>query len=279
MGFKDDYIFKQLKHEQKFYNKKLLSDESLFNLLWYFICEQSYIQKIEIFNNIFDKKSSPYDNFFMIWLYNELSLSQINIYSAQNKLNEELDSFSINDIEKNLVFIYTNEKTLFNSFFEKMRNSIAHGTFNLSNRFFLIGQNKNKITSPINFYFQTKCNIYNKFNEMLESLSLMKSINELCESALKCSNNIIEKDGILYFNEKQVIIEHNFKLKSVKKYGLEISQIKKLINDKAYNNVLIILCCVIHCNLNDEILTSKNVEVISYTNIYSFFNYNIFNKK
>lgn len=63
MGFKDEYIFKQLKHKKKFYNKKILSDESLFNLLWYFICEQSYIQKIEIFNNTFDVKSSPYDNF------------------------------------------------------------------------------------------------------------------------------------------------------------------------------------------------------------------------
>lgn len=215
----------------------------------------------------------------MIWLYNELSLSQINIYNTQNKLNEELDSLSINDIEKNLIFIYSNGKTIFNSFFEKMRNSIAHGTFNLSNRFFMIGQNKNQITSDINFYYQTQDNVYDKFNKILESLCLMKNINELCEAALKCNSNITEKDGILYLNEKQVIIEHNFKIESVKKHGSEISQIKKLINDKSYHNVLIILCCCIHCNLNDEVLTSRNIEVISYTNIYSFFNYNICNKK
>ena len=69
MNFKDNYIFNQLKHNPKHYINNILPNDLIFTLLWYFVSDSSYAQRISTFDNIFGGKSSPFDRFFLIWLF------------------------------------------------------------------------------------------------------------------------------------------------------------------------------------------------------------------
>ena len=140
MSFKNNYIFNQLQHNPKHYITKLMSDETLFFLLWYFVSKESYPQRNSYYDNIFGGNTSPYDRFFQLFLYNTLSLDELIIFNNANDLDKYVDGLSSRDLNKNLLYIHVNKMTSFFAFFEKIRNSIAHGTFNLTNRFFMIGQ-------------------------------------------------------------------------------------------------------------------------------------------
>ena len=275
MNFKSNYIFNQLKHDPKHYVKKIISDRSLFTLLWYFVSKESYAQRITAFDSIFSGKSSPYDRFFLLWLHKQLSLDELRIYTKNMvDLDMDVDLLSGTDLHRNLLYLHASGTTTFTSFFEKLRNSIAHGTFNKSNRFFMIGQKNSKPNSYINFYFQTSSENHEKITSIVNSIETT-SIDDLCKLSLKTLPQIAEKDGELYYQDKRIIIEHNYKFKPVKENGNEISQIKELVNQKEYCNALIILCCSTHSAFEDDYLKSKNIGVISYAHLHTFFDVNI----
>lgn len=276
MNFKSNHIFNQLKHNPKHYVKKLVSDDLLFTLLWYFVSKESYAQRISTFDAIFGGSSSPYDRFFLIWLYKILGLDKLRVYTKNMiDLDNDVDALSSSDLAKNLLYIHANGITTFKSFFEKARNSIAHGTFNQSNRFFMVGQKSSKVTSTMNFYYQTNGNLSDKFITVLTLLENMPDISDLCTASLKGHSSIVEQDGKLYYGDKQIVIEHNFKFKPVKEYGSEITQIDELVREKKYSNTLIILCCMTHSPFEDDELSAKNVGVIPYTHLHTFLGYNI----
>ena len=86
-------------------------------------------------------------------------------------MNECINNF--NYLKDDILYLYvnSNKQTIFSSFFEKLRNSIAHGTFNLVNKSFLfIGQisSKKQGKADINFLLN------------ISNIGLLKSlINEL----------------------------------------------------------------------------------------------------
>lgn len=275
MGFKSDYIFNQLKHNPKQSISEIISNDVLFEFLWYFVSKESYAQRINIFNSIFDKPS-PYDRFFLMWLYKELQLDELRVYTNKMvDLDKDVDSLSSSDLSKDLLYIHAKGTAIFTSLFEKMRNSIAHGTFNRTNRFIMIGQVKSKIDSPMNFYYQTNGDYNNRFKSLLKLLQEMSDIREMCKEALVKNPNVKEQDSLLFYGGKQIVIEHQFKFNPVSENGSEITQIKALENEKSYNNTLIILCCPSHGAFIDDELKSKNVGIIPYTHLHSFFGYNI----
>lgn len=279
MGFKSDYIFNQLKHNPKQSISEIISNDVLFEFLWYFVSKESYAQRIDLFDNIFDKSSTPYDRFFLIWLYHILELDELHIYTKNMvDLDNDVDDLSSSDLCKKILYIHANGITVFYSFFEKIRNSIAHGTFNYStnpSHFFMIGQKSSKQNSLINLYYQTTGNINKNFKSLYEELQKTSNITDLCEAFLLMIPKVKKQNGFLYYKNKRIIVEHDFSFKPVKEYGSEISQIKTLVNKKSYNNVLIILCCVSHSTFEDDTLRTNNVGILPYNHIHSFFECNI----
>lgn len=276
MNFKNNYIFNQLKHNPRHYIKKLIPDDILFILLWYFVSKESYLQRNPCYDKIFGGKSSPYDYFFLLFLYKTLSLDELIIFKNNMiDLDNYVDSLSASDLHKNLLYIHANGVTSFMSFFEKIRNSIAHGTFNLSNRFFMIGQKSSKLTSVMNFYFQINNEFESKLKEVLELLVENMDEDKLCKKTLELFENVEKRNDGFYYRTKKIIIAHNFKFQPVKEKGSQDSQIINLVNHNNFENVIIILCCPSNSKFQKEELISKKVEVISYLNILSLFECNI----
>ena len=276
MNFKANHIFNQLKHNPKHHISKLMPDDALFTLLWYFVSKESYAQRTTMFDSIFGGSSSPYDRFFLMWIYRKLALDELRVYTNNMMdLDVDVDALSSSDLQRNLLYLHANGITSFTSYFEKTRNSIAHGTFNKSNRFFMVGQKSSKQNSVMNFYYQTSNEFCDQLKNIVTSLESITDIKDLCEVALKDHPDVEENDGFLYYREKRIVIEHNYKFKPVKEFGSEISQIKELVKERSYSNTLIILCCVTHGSFDNEELNEKNIGVIPYTHLHTFFNYNI----
>lgn len=188
--------FSLLKHNNLEIDIKLVSE-----LIWYSVAISSYIQRNCNLDNtwINEKISNPYISFLC---RKKLNIVEFNIFETQSKCNcfvRERDA-----IPKNTIGIYLTKESLFFDMCNKIRNSVAHGTFNVVNKeLFGIGQAKPKIESEINFYYNFEISdldaIDNFFNAVFDLAKMDK--NDLISFAIKYLNG--ERAGNNEFKIKE----------------------------------------------------------------------------
>ena len=159
---------------------------------------------------------------------------------------------------------------------KKMRNSLAHGTFNLSNRYFMYGQAKSKIISPFNFYLQIRNEngVFEKYISMGES-SVWTQVDTdpklLFKESLKLQPGVIEDGNEIFYGTKKIVLAEDFNFEKVAEKGSQLDQVKMYVTEKNINNALIVLQEATNAIFNDEDLNKRNVGVISYTHLPRFF--------
>lgn len=276
MGFKDDHIFNQLRHNPKYYTNKIIPVDTLVTFLWYFVSKQSYSQRTDFFDGFLNQ---PWlESTFLLWIYNVLELDSMYINkSSLDSVDNKVDSLSHADLNKNMLFLFPGKnETVFMGFFEKLRNSIAHGTFNVSNRFFMLGQAKSKQISKVNFYYQTSTKNADRINYVLDRLEDVENLEELFKESIIRHPLVTENEDGLYYGDMQIIALFDFEFKLKDKYGKQIDQLKKVIEEYSIKNALLIIFCNTKANLDDDIeLKNRNIKVVAGKQIYKFFDYNI----
>lgn len=209
----------------------------VFRQLWYSPSTQAYIQRDTAFDGtVFDRASTSFhpiaDECAKVLLSVHLGLEHIKVYKEHaSELERELPIVSY---EKPVLLLHTprGKVSVLNSFYEKLRNSIAHGTFNrlpqVGYRF--IGQFRAKPESPINFYLQIKgleqLDVLNRSMSQLcvdDILLLMKKtyatvhpIHRIDGRLYKCSDN----GGFVYFDD-------SFKFTGVKDGESQEGQVRR----------------------------------------------------
>lgn len=125
--------------------------------IWYSTSEESYIQRTTFYDgSIFDKSSPKYkgivDKCTLAIIYKSLELNHIKEFEdcAESVENDFQEYY-----QKEVYFLsfLKSKNSSFYEFSSKIRNSIAHGTFNIltNNKVEFVGQFKPKQESKINF--------------------------------------------------------------------------------------------------------------------------------
>ena len=189
--------------------------------LWYSTSAQAYIQKSKQFDgSVFDKGSSEFnpisDECIQAMLFKHLKLNRIDEYT-DNAAELEQDIEHVEDDESVLLLHNPKRKqSLLYAFDDKLRNSIAHGTFNqLKNgQYLFVGQFKARQNSPINFFLRVcGLDLLETFNDEISSLC-HAGILEVLEKAYSNLHQLAPVAPRLYRREADnalVYFDSNFK--------------------------------------------------------------------
>jgi len=282
MNYIHNYIVTKLEHSPKLLKNQFIPNNFIFNTLWYSVNKESYPQReIAFDNSCLDKQSPLYsssiDYFFAIYLFRKLNLDKMYWYDENSaSLNSDVDNLSSNDVHTNLLFINVGKASFFNTFYDSSRNSIAHGTFNYTDRFFMVGQFKANALSQLNYYYQSKTpSISNLFSELETSNVQIRDFNNLATFALSVQPGVTINGSDIIFNSTKVIIDTTFKFKKIEKDSNQSKQLTEYILSKKISNIILIVCDISISNFNDPFFISNNVTVVTSNKLPTFFSCNI----
>ena len=252
-----------LKHNKKTsINMNLIKD-----FLWYSFNKYCPMQSSREYENSW-VNTEEVNVYFAIAIKHYLKLEAIKCLNAYVEADDEIDKF------KNVLYITKNaSETLFESFFNKLRNSIAHGTFNnVRDTFYFVGQLKAKIESPINFYLKLSKtsvrrihNCVNKVLRILEEGSLYK--------ILKLMIKLSKRNDFYFYDDKNNIktkIIFNESHSKISKKDVE-SLLRKYANE---SDSVIVICRSINKQILSKNLKSEDgkIRIIDYRFIIETFN-------
>jgi len=198
------------------------------------------------------------------------------VFDQTQTLDTKVDNLLANDLNKNILYIHQGKNSIFYSLFEKMRNSLAHGTFNLSDRYFMYGQVKSKRDSQFNFYLQIRKeeNLFVKNisrNEIGRWAQVNTEQSLLFKESLKLQPGVTEYGDEIFYENKKILLAEDFNFEKVAEKGNQLNQLKEYVMEKNIDNALIVLQEATNAIFNDEDLTKRNVSVIPYTRMPQFF--------
>jgi len=201
--------------------------------LWYSTTKQAYIQRDNSFDNL--KNEEPY---FMAYIKKLLKLDRLHCFESCAGLEKELKLLE----NQNLNTLLTNNKADISllDFENKIRNSIAHGTFNLfeDGSGIFVGQNKAEQTSVVNFFLKIE-NI-ELLEKYLRDIKELKNIT-LLDFQLKVLNmykNVtFVKDRIYKVNDdRYLILDNDFIFHRVAEGNKEENQLLLHIEQLSQDN-------------------------------------------
>ncbi len=223
----------------------------LLNFLWNSTSNQAYIQRNVKFDNTYFNKSSrlyfpcaDYHTFAL--MYTILNLNNANIEENMNNLEDRL-SQEFSSSNNKMYILKNSKKSLLYNFDDKIRNAIAHGTFNIQRdgqaEFF--GQTHATRESKINFYLR---------------IDDFQDIVEFYNDLHQCVNNILDLQIITFRRFKEVDSIHSNLIRSGERFIIfdnDFSFVEK--NDNADNQVnklknrILYLINKFHLQKNDNI--------------------------
>lgn len=161
---------KTLKHESVELDFKIIS-----SILWYSPIHASYIQRDSLLDGtwVLEKTSDPYILFLLKRLF---STNVIRYSSAEEccKAAREMDAFP-----PNAIGVYQANKPLLDTILEKLRNSIAHGAFNIQNStIFGIGQVRNKQEACVNLYYSFSLDCLKRMDDFYNAVKALSHLKE-----------------------------------------------------------------------------------------------------
>ena len=260
MNYKELLINNILKHK----NPLPIDLSKLEYYLWYTCTKQSYIQRTDAFdNNLLIKQK--YNSLIAIKLLEIYNLDELYIYeNSVEEMDNKIKGYDKSIINKNIMFIHlqNKNKTLFYNYYDKIRNTFAHGTFNnyLGKNYYL-GQRKSDEKAEINFLMQTNKSIF-EVNDIINSIynNLKENINLFLFNCIKDYFEI-DNDGICnekryYSNryKKYIIIDTDF----IYKNSNHISELRDLLDKYTFDEETVIIITEKKDNISDKNLTSYN---------------------
>ena len=215
MGFVQDMIQPILRHLS---GLTIIGDPTLKLGLWYTTTSQAYLQRTTIFDNSW-LSSSTADAYVALRLKQVLGLSEVHIYEKVKDCFAIVDAFGEEKLT-DLILHIASDKSLFFNFWEKARNSLAHGAFNSNNGlYYMLNQYRPKPDADVNFLLQTSADLN------LALLTLWKEFNDSLTSVVEFKFNCLsdtlrltKKQG-RYYSETEgcfVVIDDAFKFSSDK---------------------------------------------------------------
>ena len=256
----------------------------LIKIIWYSTSSESYIQRSTCFDDsIFDKKSKNYktivDKCTIALLYKELGLSHIKQFDDKaESVENDLQKFYDNDFYFLSILNQKNfKKSAFFNFTEKIRNSIAHGTFNVieDNKVEFLGQFKPNQDSPVNFFMRVSS--IKTVNYCFESF--MQYIHMDSYEFLKItyekfiSYNSTDKNNLYLTKEGYLLFDIDFEFKKIKGSDIEENhdeQMKQYLQNIIKNyelnsksTITIILNASSNSMFNKTNATFPNVKIIT----------------
>lgn len=224
-----DCLLQGLKH------KNLnIDDDVMKYCLWYSCNKESYIQRTSKYDGTFlsYSDSDPYISALIVSLFN---INNLLIFSKQCECNKYARSLSNEIINDSFMLIYS-KGSLFFSLYDKIRNSFAHGQFNVfQEMYYFLGQGKAKKESDINFLLQTKYNVFNSLKKLLESVELSLSSPMIFKAfclrdllQLEFYESIIDSDVLKCYSKKyksNLIIDDSFSFKTTEHHSKEINDL------------------------------------------------------
>ena len=215
MGFVQDMIQPILRHLS---GLTIIGDPTLKLGLWYTTTSQAYLQRTIIFDNSW-LSSSTADAYVALRLKQVLGLSEVHIYEKVKDCFAIVDAFGEEKLT-DLILHIASDKSLFFNFWEKARNSLAHGAFNSNNGlYYMLNQYRPKPDADVNFLLQTSADLN------LALLTLWKEFNDSLTSVVEFKFNCLsdtlrltKKQG-RYYSETEgcfVVIDDAFKFSSDK---------------------------------------------------------------
>ena len=215
MGYVANTLLPCLKHPSSGIN---VSHDELKLSLWYTPTKQSYLQRTDAFDGTF-LSSQTSDTYTGLLLKEIFNIPTIHIASTIDVCHSTIDALPASALGMPCFYISQSEKSLIFEFWEKVRNSLAHGTFNPTCKInYMLGQAQGRPSSKANFLLQTG-------KELSEAIwtvwdKTQKTINGQLEAfkyeCLQTALDIKEKDG-RYFSESMgrfVIIDDTFSFKT-----------------------------------------------------------------
>ena len=220
----------------------------LFHHLWYSTTAQAYIQRSTLFDNsVFALNSGSYkrviDQCLVVLLSLCLQLDQI---KTNMNSTMELESFvrDARDCDDVLFLRYDESKnSLLPAFHEKVRNAIAHGTFNrlADGRYLFVGQNKAKQESPVNFFMRIGgLDLIDSFNNTVDELvgadvfEVIKQTYNTVYPLDSVSKNLFQRrsDGAY------LLIDSSFEFASVDIGGQQEAQVRNRLENMVSTDIL-----------------------------------------
>ena len=219
----------------------------LFHQLWYSTSSQAYIQRTDRFDgSVFDRSSGSFipviDECIKVLLYVHLRLDCLKVYVGNaSELDADLPSI---DDERNILLLHNSRSSasILSAFYDKIRNSIAHGTLNCMDdgSHLLIGQFKAKRESPVCFYLRVNSlDLIKSFNDGVSSLAesnvstVMREAYRSVYSLDDVTNNLFQRslDGALVYFD-------NFAFGSVKNGISQEAQLKARVERTINKSIL-----------------------------------------
>lgn len=252
MNYVSDMLVPLLKHKNP---DDKFAATLLKKTIWYSSTEQTYIQRSDIFDSSWlDSKTS--DVYVSLFLKEQFNVPEIYIFSTAKGCNEAVTNLKSRDITSSVFMIACDKKSLFFNFWERLRNSFAHGAINYQAGItYLMNQHKPKLSAEVNFLLQTYEDIGIIVPDIWETLS--NTLIDASEFKYQCLKNylMIEKRQNYYYSAKtkrRIIIDDYFRFLTDK----HVYEIKEYIN----------------AHLNDgpaDIIISENIGNISDKNLVS----------
>ena len=281
MNYKDD-IFNLIKPN----NHQILDYNTLEFLLWYSY-NTSSIQRDESYDNS-SLATNTLDIFVLFKLVSIYKLECAYVFSDIKTCNASICSLPLSERNKSILYIALGgngkKSSLFFNYYTKIRNSLAHGAFNIyRDIYYFLGQKNTEHNSEANFLLQTKQDIYKanqlllgSFKNAIENPTLFMADCLQDFLGLKIANDevtFVDKSvGIKYYSEKYgvyVYFNNSFHFET----SDHVEEIRKLIMRYESSDETIVIVNVNYGNISERNRTSENgmVKLINPKGIIPYF--------
>ena len=250
--------------------------QSMARLLWHNVTNQAYLQRSDLFDGTWFA-SNDSDAYVALRLKDALRVSEVCLYNNSEDCSQALEQFT-NDSKCNdslHIVVRRGNESLFFSFWRRIRNALAHGTFCMNDhRYYMLGQKEAKPESPINFYLQTSADLDTVLRDLW--LDFVGSLSDIPAFMLSCLEGILDltkvADG-LYSRKynRSVVIDAEFNGPSPALGKDDIPFLLETHSAEQAKDVLILSRA--KGNLSDKRLTNKDglIRVVPTNKIIDFY--------
>lgn len=270
MGYVKEFLLPTM--SKNIENMNLTSN--LFQLgLWYTSTKECYLHRTEKFDTSW--LSSPTsDPYVALFFSCQFAVSKLIQFANADQCNDAIDNIENSQQLEDVFYITKSKKeSLFFSFWNRIRNALAHGSINKNEDYcYIINQIKPKPDAKINFYIKSKVDfpilITNLWDSFEKALSNPEDFKYNCIAEFL---DVSAKEGYMYSKklDRHIIIDDSFKFTSKKRED----SINELIGGFDDNMAADIIINENIGNLSEEKLESRNgnIRVIPQSKIIEYY--------
>lgn len=265
MNYVSETLIPLLKHENP---NDAFTAHLLKRALWYSLTEQAYIQRSSIFDSTWLSTATS-DVYVSLFLKETFNVPEIQIYSKTTSCNVAITRLKKTNASSLLFMIARDKKSLFINFWERLRNTFAHGAVNSKDGItYLMNQYKPKPDADVNFLIQTDVEIDAVVSYIWETFS--NSLSDVSAFKYQCLKRplMLEQHQNYYHSMKtkrRVIIDDRFRFETEKR----VQEMKEFINSYLSEGPADIIISENIGRISDKNLTSEDgsIKVIPQTRI------------